>query len=265
MQALSDEAQRQGKTHQVLLMIDMGDLREGIWFAHYEQILSTVKLIEELPGLALYGLGTNFNCYGTVLPTVKNGEDFLAIAKRIEADSGTIIKRLSAGNCTSYHLLDKGIWPVGLNHLRIGGLHEFGIEYVDMKYLDAFHHSQKDVGKACSDMYLLHAEIIELNSKPTVPVGELGVDAFLQPKSFTDHGTRKRALLAFGRQDVPAENCVPQDETIEVLGQTSDHTLVDIEDSQQPLKVGDTISFELDYTGLLMACQTRGVQRHFKY
>ncbi|WP_096388558.1 alanine/ornithine racemase family PLP-dependent enzyme [Hafnia sp. CBA7124] len=265
MQALSDEAQRQGKTHQVLLMIDMGDLREGIWFAHYEQILSTVKLIEELSGLALYGLGTNFNCYGTVLPTVKNGEDFLAIAARIEADTGTKIKHLSAGNCTSYHLLDKGIWPVGLNHLRIGGLHEFGIEYVDMKYLDAFHHSQKDVGKACSDMYLLHAEIIELNSKPTVPVGELGVDAFLQPKSFTDHGTRKRALLAFGRQDVPAENCVPQDETIKVLGQTSDHTLVDIEDSQQPLKVGDTISFELDYTGLLMACQTRGVQRHFKY
>lgn len=265
MQALSDEAQRQGKMHQVLLMIDMGDLREGIWFAHYEQILSTVKLIEELPGLALYGLGTNFNCYGTVLPTVKNGEDFLAIAARIEADTGTKIKRLSAGNCTSYHLLDKGIWPVGLNHLRIGGLHEFGIEYVDMKYLDAFHHSQKDVGKACSDMYLLHAEIIELNSKPTVPVGELGVDAFLQPKSFTDHGTRKRALLAFGRQDVPAENCVPQDETITVLGQTSDHTLVDIEDSQQQLKVGDIISFELDYTGLLMACQTRGVQRHFKY
>lgn len=265
MQALSDEAQRQGKTHQVLLMIDMGDLREGIWFAHYEQILSTVKLIEELPGLALYGLGTNFNCYGTVLPTVKNGEDFLAIAARIEADTYTKIKHLSAGNCTSYHLLDKGIWPVGLNHLRIGGLHEFGIEYVDMKYLDAFHHSQKDVGKACSDMYLLHAEIIELNSKPTVPVGELGVDAFLQPKSFTDHGTRKRALLAFGRQDVPAENCVPQDETITVLGQTSDHTLVDIEDSQQQLKVGDIISFELDYTGLLMACQTRGVQRHFKY
>jgi len=265
MQALSDEAQRQGKTHQVLLMIDMGDLREGIWFAHYEQILSTVKLIKELPGLALYGLGTNFNCYGTVLPTVKNGEDFLAIAARIEADTGTKIKHLSAGNCTSYHLLDKGIWPVGLNHLRIGGLHEFGIEYVDMKYLDAFHHSQKDVGKACSDMYLLHAEIIELNSKPTVPVGELGVDAFLQPKSFTDHGTRKRALLAFGRQDIPAENCVPQDETIKVLGQTSDHTLVDIEDSQQPFKVGDTISFELDYTGLLMACQTRGVQRHFKY
>lgn len=263
MQALSAEAMRQGKTHQVLLMVDMGDLREGIWFSEYDRIIETVKLIDALPGVTLYGMGTNFNCYGTVLPTTKNGDDFLALVKRVETDTGITVRHLSAGNCTSYHLMDKGLWPQGLNHLRIGGLHEFGIEYVDMKYLDAFHHSSKDVSLACSDMYRLHAEIIELNSKPTVPVGELGVDAFLQPKSFTDHGIRKRALLAFGRQDVPAENCIPEDDAITVLGQTSDHTLVDIEDSAQQLKVGDTISFELDYTGLLMACQTKGVQLRF--
>jgi predicted amino acid racemase len=155
-------------------MIDMGDLREGIWFSEYQKILDTINLIKTLPCLDLYGLGTNFNCYGTVLPTVKNGEDFLALASRLERDSGLTIRRLSAGNCTSYHLLDKGIWPKGLNHLRIGGLHEFGIEYVEMKYLNEFHHSAKPVEKACSDMYVLEAEIIELNSKPTVPVGELG-------------------------------------------------------------------------------------------
>lgn len=263
LRALSQEAQRQGKTHQVLLMIDMGDLREGIWFTDYPQILNTVRLIRELPCLELYGLGTNFNCYGTVLPTVKNGEDFLALAAQVERDSGVSVRRLSAGNCTSYHLLDKGIWPRGLNHLRIGGLHEFGIEYVEMTYLDEFHHSAKPVEKACSDMYALEAEIIELNSKPTVPVGELGVDAFLQSKTFVDHGVRQRALLAFGRQDVPSDNCVPCDDRITILGQTSDHTLVDIEDCGQSLKVGDVIRFELDYTGLLMACQTKGVATRF--
>ncbi|MCT6985900.1 alanine racemase, partial [Salmonella enterica] len=42
MRALSQEAQRQGKTHQVLLMVDMGDLREGIWFTEYSNILSTI-------------------------------------------------------------------------------------------------------------------------------------------------------------------------------------------------------------------------------
>lgn len=263
LRALSEEARRQGKTHQILLMVDMGDLREGIWFSEYASILETIELITALPCLELYGLGTNFNCYGTVLPTVKNGEDFLALAARLEQDSGVTIRRLSAGNCTSYHLLDKGVWPRGLNHLRIGGLHEFGIEYVDMKYLDEFHHSTKPVDKACSDMYVLEAEIIELNSKPTVPVGELGVDAFLQTKTFTDSGVRKRALLAFGRQDVPSDNCVPCHDGMTILGQTSDHTLVDIECCQLPLQVGDVIRFELDYTGLLMACQTKGVAMRF--
>lgn len=263
LRALSQEAQRQGKTHQVLLMVDMGDLREGIWFSEYQKILDTVNLIVELPCLDLYGLGTNFNCYGTVLPTVKNGEDFLELAARLEHDSGRTIRRLSAGNCTSYHLLDKGLWPRGLNHLRIGGLHQFGIEYVDMKYLEDFHHSTKAVEKACSDMYILEAEIIELNSKPTIPVGELGVDAFLQSKTFVDRGVRKRALLAFGRQDVPSDNCVPCDDHITILGQTSDHTLVDIEECGRPLKVGDVVRFELDYTGLLMACQTKGVAMRF--
>ena len=263
IEALSEAAVKQGKVHEVILMVDMGDLREGIWFDHYEEIRDMLKLIDALPGVKLYGLGTNFNCYGTVMPTVKNGNDFRELAKKLEAETGIKIPRLSAGNCTSYHLIDKGIWPEGLNHLRIGGLHEYGIEYVDMHYLDQYHHSDKPVGKACSPLYKLKAAIIELNSKPTVPVGELGVDAFLQTKTFEDRGIRKRALLAFGRQDVPSENCVPCDDSITVLGQTSDHTLIDIEDCKQDLKVGDWVEFELDYTGLLAASQTKGVDVEF--
>ncbi len=73
----------------------MGDLREGIWFGEYQRILETVTLITGLPGLELYGLGTNFNCYGTVLPTVK-WRNFLALAARLEADSGIPVRRLSA-------------------------------------------------------------------------------------------------------------------------------------------------------------------------
>lgn len=263
LKALSDEAVRQGKIHEVLLMIDMGDLREGIWFTKYDEIVAAVRLIAELPGLALYGLGTNFNCYGTVMPTVKNGNDFRELVKKVEKETGVAIPRLSAGNCTSYHLIDKGIWPKGLNHLRIGGLHEYGIEYVDVHYLDQYHHSTKPVEKVCSPLYMLSAEIIELNAKPTVPVGELGVDAFLQTKTFEDRGTRLRALLAVGRQDVPIENCVPSDDSITILGQTSDHTLIDIEDCKTPLKVGDRVEFELDYTGLLASCTTNGIEKRF--
>ncbi len=69
-----------------------------------------------------------------------------------------------------------------------------------MKYLNEFSPLRKPVGKACSDMYILpEAEIIELNSKPTVPVGELGVDAFLQSKT-SIVAYADALLLAFGRR-----------------------------------------------------------------
>lgn len=263
IRALSREAVKQNRIHEILLMIDMGDIREGIWFENEEEIEAVIKEIKTLPNLEIYGLGTNFNCYGTALPTVKNGNNFYKLAQGMEKKCDVEFKYLSAGNCTSYHLIDKGIWPEGLNHLRIGGLHLHGMEYVTMKYLDEYYHSEMDVNRAVSNLYVLKGEIIELNSKPTVPVGELGVDAFLQSKSFEDRGTRKRALLAFGRQDVPSENCWPVDDKIQILGQTSDHTLIDIEDCDRKYRVGDVIEFELDYTALLAACNSPGVEKIF--
>lgn len=262
IEALSKEAVKQNKVHKVLLMLDLGDLREGIWFEDTDKIESVLRAILKLPNIEIYGLGTNFNCYGTALPTVKNGNEFVSIARDLEKKLGIKFKYLSGGNCTSYHLVDKGILPKGINHLRIGGLHQFGIEYVEGKYLDEYYHSSMDINKYVSNLYIFKAEIIELNTKPTVPVGELGVDAFLQTKTFVDRGNRKRALLAFGRQDIPYENIHPIDSKIEILGQTSDHTIIDIEDSDN-YSLGDIIPFEIDYTALLAACNSPGIEKAF--
>lgn len=260
---LSKEAVIQNKIHKVLLMIDFGDIREGIWFENkgeIEEVLNEVKL---LPNIEIYGLGTNFNCYGTALPTVKNGKMFVDLARELEKKLNIKFKYLSGGNCTSYHLIDKGVFPEGINHLRIGGLHQFGIEYVEGKYLDEYYHSEMSIDKYVSNLYILKGEIIELNTKPTVPVGELGVDAFLKTKEFEDKGNRRRALLAFGRQDIPEENIHPVDSNLKILGQTSDHTIIDIEDSSKDYKLGDIISFEIDYTGLLAACNSPGIEKKF--
>jgi predicted amino acid racemase len=261
--ALAAAAARQGVTHGILLMVDMGDLREGIWYEDEAQIVDTVRLILNQPNLSLYGLGTNFSCYGAVIPTVRNETAFLDLAHRVEQRLGITIRRLSAGNGTSYNLIDEGRWPKGLNQLRIGGVHQFGYDYVNLHYFNRFHHSAKPEARACSDLFHLRAEVIEASAKPTVPVGEQSVDAFMQVKHFVDHGTRRRVLLAWGRQDVPADCCTPVDDAMQILGQTSDHTLVDVEDCSRAFHPGDTIEFELDYTALLMAFQTSGVRREF--
>ena len=261
LRALSEEAIKQGKTHGILLMVDMGDIREGVWFKDVDEITRLTRLVMELDGIEIYGLGTNFNCYGTALPTVANNELFVRIAEEVEKRLDIRFPYLSGGNCTSCCLLERGLLPKRINHLRIGGYHQFGQNYVDIGYLDMFHHSKKDPGLYLSDLYIYKAELIEVNSKPTMPVGELGKDAFMQTKTFFDRGSRKRGLLAFGRQDVPYENIFPEDDRIEMLGQTSDHTVIDIENCGD-YEVGDIISFEIDYTALLAICNS-DVERRY--
>ncbi len=259
IRALSEEAVRQNRTHHVLLMVDMGDIREGIWFEDMPYLENAVMEVLELPNLEIYGLGTNFSCYGTVKPTRENGFLFVRLARELEEKFKIEFPFLSGGNCTSYHLIDKGIWPEGINHLRIGALHQFGIEYVDIKYLDDFHHSRMDVKRVVSDLYILEAEIIEVNTKPTVPFGVQSLDCFMQAKTFVDRGSRKRAILALGHQDISARNCWPVDPGIEISGQTFDHTIIDTENSVRDYSPGDIIAFEVDYTGLLSCCTSEDV------
>ena len=261
--ALSKEAVKQNKIHKILLMIDMGDLREGIWFEEKAEMETAVKKILELPGIELYGLGTNFGCYGTVLATEKNAAEFVSIAKELEEKLSIQFKYLSGGNCSSYRLVEQGTMPKEINHLRIGAQQAFGIEYVEGRYLEGYRHSNKAIDQYVSDAYILKAEIIELRRKPTVPVGELGMDSFMNAKVFVDRGIRKQAILSFGRQEVPWENIHPVDERIQVLGQTSNHTIIDIEDTGDEYQLGDIVAFEIDYTALLYLCNSTDIGKNF--
>ncbi|MHC1722193.1 MAG: alanine/ornithine racemase family PLP-dependent enzyme [Aminipila sp.] len=260
---LSKEAVRQNKIHKVLIMIDMGDIREGIWFEETEEIEVAVRNVLELPGLEIYGLGTNYGCYGTILANEKNTNEFVKLANYLEKKLSIKFKYLSGGNCSSYYLVEKGVMPSQINHLRIGGQHIFGIEYVEGRYLDGYYHSNKDINKYVSDAYILKAEIIEIRKKPTVPVGELGVDSFMKSKTFVDRGIRKKAILSFGLQEVPYENIHPVDENIQILGQTSNHTIIDINDTNDKYQLGDIIKFEVDYTALMLLCNADSVKKVF--
>lgn len=261
IEALSREAVKQDKIHKILIMIDMGDLREGIWFEDKAELEAAVKAVIDLPGLELYGLGTNFGCYGTILATEKNAAEFVSIAKELEEKLSIQFKYLSGGNCSSFRLVENGTLPKEINHLRTGAQREFGIEYVEGRYLEGYCHSGKDIGKYVSDAYILKGEIIELRRKPTVPVGELGLDAFMNTKTFVDRGIRKQAILSFGRQEVPWESIHPADERIRVMGQTSNHTIIDVEDTGEEYRLGDIVAFELDYTALLYLCSTTDIYK----
>ena len=244
LDALEQECLRQGKTHSVIVMADLGDLREGFWNAG-ELIAACVHVERDLPHVHLAGIGVNLSCYGSIRPTPEKMTQLTDLAGQVEAAIGRRLEIVSGGATSSYTLVHWDTMPQGINHLRIG---ENILLSYDLQNL--WHISDMDYLR--TDTFTLTAEVIEVREKPTYPQGEFCIDAFGHTPEYTDHGVRRRALLALGRADVgELETLEPRESGITVVGGSSDHCILDVTDCPRHLQVGDTVSFSLRYSHLL--------------
>ncbi|NLP30366.1 MAG: alanine/ornithine racemase family PLP-dependent enzyme [Clostridiales bacterium] len=251
---LNDEAKRQGKVHNIVLMIDLGDLREGIFFKYEEEIFKAVEQILRLSNIALYGLGINLTCYGAIIPKYDNLSILVDLARGIEDRFSIKIPMLSGGNSSSLYLIEKNELPKGINNLRLGEAFVLGNETAYGEHIEG----------TFKDAITLKAQIIELAIKPSLPIGEVGMDAFGNKPYYEDRGDRKRAILAIGKQDTDIESMTPVDPKIDILGASSDHLIMDVTDSDREYRVGDTIQFTLGYGGLLKSATSSYVSRTYK-
>ena len=55
----------------------------------------------------------------------------------------------------------------------------------------------------------------------------------------------------------------PKDEGIEVIGASSDHTILDVEDAKRDLKPGDIVEFAINYASIVYLTNCRNVQLIF--
>lgn len=246
--ALSNAAIKKGKTHDIILMVDLGDLREGVWA---DEAVEYAGRILALNGIRLMGIGTNLTCYGAVIPKADNLSKLTDIADRIEQRFGIKLSIISGGNSSSLYLLEEGAMPRRINNLRLGESIALGNE-------TAYGNRIKGT---FSDCFTFCAEIIELKEKQSVPVGEIGVDAFGNKPTYVDRGIRKRAILAAGRQDLKPEGLSPKDDAIIILGASSDHMIIDVTDSGRDYSIGDIVEFTLDYGALLLASTSDYIEK----
>lgn len=246
--ALSDAAVEAGSVHSVILMVDVGDLREGVW---PDRAVETAGEILSMPGLKLMGVGTNLTCYGAVLPSPENLGLLVSVASDIESAYGVKLGVISGGNSSSIKLMLEGKIPSGVNMLRLGESMTIGKETADGTLIPGLH----------DDVFTLEAEIIELKTKPSVPIGERGRDAFGREPVFEDKGIIKRAIVAVGQQDMVLDGIVPKDRSIQILGASSDHMILDVTKSPTSWKVGDIVPFNLSYGGVLAACTSAYVSK----
>lgn len=252
LKALNAEALKQEKIHKVILMVDLGDLREGFW--DKKELLDAALMVEkELDGLYLAGIGTNLGCYGSIMATPEKMNELIADAEVIEKAIGRKLDIISGGATTSFPMVLNGTMPERINNLRMG---EGIILAKDLK--DLF---KLDMSFMYQDAFTLKAQIIEVKDKPSYPVGELSFDAFGNVGTYEDRGIRKRALLGVGKVDIAYPDMIfPRDKGVEILGASSDHLILDIEDADRELKAGDVVEFDLCYATIVFVTNSPNIR-----
>ena len=248
IKALSQAALKKDKVHSIILMIDLGDLREG--YFNLDDLYSDLESIMELKGIRLLGIGSNLTCYGGVIPNSETLNRLNIIKQKIEDLYNIELEIVSGGNSSSIHLLeDKEL--EGINHLRIGESFIFGTESAYGKQLKGTN----------SNAFTIEAEIIEIKDKPSVPTGKIGKDAFGKTPTFVDRGIRKRILCGIGKQDIDLDTLYPEDDKLIILGGSSDHLILDCHNSDHDYKIGHILKFKIHYVSLLRAMTSEYIDK----
>ncbi len=183
----------------------------------------------------------NFGCFGGVLPSEEKLSDLISAGKVIEKELDKELTFFSGGATSSLPLIEEGKMPLGINQLRIGEAFFLGTDTTGMRTIPYLN----------QDVMHMEAEIIEVRKKPSRPFGKIGADAFGNIPDFPDRGNRRRAIVAIGKQDVRIAGLHPFDDSIEVLGASSDHIILDVEDSKGLIEIGNILKFTVDYGAML--------------
>jgi len=255
-------------------MVEVGDRREGIM---PDDVLETARAVAGMRGVVLHGLAMNVGCVSGVRPSPANTGLLAELAASVEARLGIRLGLVSGGSSVTLPMLWERRLPEGINHLRVGSA----------IWLGDYDTWDEPVPGARHDTFDLVAPVIEVKWKPSLPWGEVGLDAFGRPPVFEDRGPMLRAICALGRQDTYVEGIAPRRPGWRVVAASSDHLILDVTPrpegggaegmeaavaagvtagrspavSSRPPRVGDEISFRLNYGALLMAMHSPTIEK----
>lgn len=246
---LSDAAREQKKTHKILLMIELGDLREGILPENIDEI---VRQTLQLPNIKLIGIGTNLGCLGGVKPDRKHMDQLIEISKSLELKFGVKFEIVSGGNSASLEWLFNCKKVGTINNIRLGESILLGRDTMSREPIEGLY----------TDPITLIAEVIESNIKPSVPTGEICQNVFGIKPTFQDNGMVHHAILGIGRQDVSVSGLKVLTHDLDIFGENSD--LIVVVSKDNGLKIGQEVRFSLNYEALLVAMTSPFVKKVFQ-
>jgi predicted amino acid racemase len=235
--ALAAAAIRTGKVHGIVLMVEMGDQRDGIL---PENLAGIAQQVMQMSGVALKGIGANFACLSGLAPTALQMVAFCDLANEIEGVCGPFLKIVSGGNSANLP------WALGehatgrVNDLRLGEAILLGVEPV----------SGDQIGGMHTDAFTLVAEVIETDAKPTASTIALIDPTTERLRMVTTSDVSARMILAMGHQDTDILGLsMPVGSTL--IDATSDHLVIGTPRSLP--EVGSEVRFQMNYNALMHA------------
>ncbi|WP_082305671.1 MULTISPECIES: alanine/ornithine racemase family PLP-dependent enzyme [unclassified Pseudoalteromonas] len=247
IEKLSCVAKQLNITHGIVVMIELGDLREGVM---PELIIGFIKQIIDLPNIIIKGIGANLACRYGIATDEKNMSLLSNLADDIEAKFDLKLDIISGGNTASIDWAINHTSTTRVNNLRIGEAIFLGFDSLTQEKIEGLY----------TDSITLTAEVIESKLKPSLPWGSIGANAFGEKEYTSERGAVSQAILALGRQDVCITGLSAPD-GMTIMSSTSDHLI--IETSGKPLLVGQTVMFNLDYSALLSSMSSCYVYKYF--
>ncbi len=245
IEALGREAVRQDVTHHIVIMIELGDLREGILPG---SLVKFYKSVFDVPGIEVLGIGAQVGCLAGAVPNVDQISQLLLYRELLELKFERKLPIVSAGSSNFLPLVIEGKISRGVNHYRIGEALFLGTDLISGGTIPGFR----------DDVVTLEAEIAEIKEKSLIPTGEVGATTpFDSLSPMTDerpasHGQRGyRALIPVGHLDTDVTGLTTLNQNFQVAGASSDVTVINLGEEPGGLHIGDTISFRPNYAAFV--------------
>jgi len=244
LSALNDEAKKQDKLHRVIIMIELGDLREGILPG---KLVDMYRRVFDYANIEILGIGANLGCLSGGVPNIDHLTQLVLYHELLELKFDRRLPLISAGTSVILPLLLEGQVPKGVNHFRIGESVFLGTNLVTGETLPGLR----------DDALTIDAEVVEIKEKNLIPVGDSSstVSTFqsISTEEFTPGQRGFRAVLTLGHLDTAIEGLKPINPDYQIAGASSDLMVVNVGEDPGELKIGDSISFRPNYSAMLRA------------
>jgi predicted amino acid racemase len=251
IEALNEEARRQGRVHRIIVMVELGDLREGVLPG---SLVDFYQRTFDLENVEVAGIGANLGCLSGVVPSVDQLNQLVLYHELLQLKFERRLPMISAGSSAVLPLLRDGQVPGQINHFRIGESVFLGSDLVHGGTLAGLR----------EDAVTVEVEVVEVREKSLVPVGETTAMAPFESFDAEDPGPGQRgyrAIVTIGQIDTDVQGLTPLDSRYRLAGASSDLAVLNVGDNPENLRVGDTVKFRPSYGSLVRLMLGRYVDK----